>query len=299
MLDNLSTGVRGPVAAGGGLLPGRRLATSELVEPARRASMAWSAIMHFAGSIVVPESVANPLKYYRNNTEPRAQLVDAAFERGGALRVFLHGRGVRRCPSPAGRRGDADAADQSLRLVQADERMHAPGPGARARARHVLLRYFNVAGADPQGRTGQIHAKANAPDQVAAQAAIGQRAGMSVFGTDYPTPDGTCMRDYIHVNDLAERTSWRCAPAQDGGRADAQLRLRTRLLGARGDRRGREGGRPAATDRLRGASCGRPAGAGGRPRPPVRARRLAPAPQPRRHGRDGPRMERRQARPAG
>ncbi len=115
--------------------------------------------------------------------------------------------------------------------------------------RFVVLRYFNVAGADPQGRTGQSTPQATHLIKVACEAALGKRAKLDVFGTDYPTPDGTCVRDYIHVSDLVAR-------AFGGARASAprrrqrhlQLRLRPRRLGARGDRR-RSSASAASTSR--------------------------------------------------
>ena len=98
---------------------------------------------------------------------------------------------------------------------------------------HVVLRYFNVAGADPQCRTGQSSTSATHLIKVAVEAALGLRAKLDVFGTDYPTPDGTCIRDYIHVSDLVRAHSDALRHLRAGGAvADAQLRLRPRLLGA-------------------------------------------------------------------
>ena len=139
---------------------------------------------------------------------------------------------------------------------------------------YVVLRYFNVAGADPQGRTGQSTPGATHLIKVAVQTALGMRTHMDVFGTDYPTPDGTCVRDYIHVSDLVRRTFGRAElSARRRRQRDAQLRLWTRLFGARGDRRrearlrrrfsacamaGRRPGDPAsivaAADRIRDAA---------------------------------------------
>ena len=98
---------------------------------------------------------------------------------------------------------------------------------------HVILRYFNVAGADPQGRTGQSTKAATHLIKVAVETALGLRPKLDVFGTDYPTPDGTCIRDYIHVSDLVRRTADALRYLRSGAPvADAQLRLRPRLLGA-------------------------------------------------------------------
>ena len=112
-------------------------------------------------------------------------------------------------------------------------------PAAAHDLRYVTLRYFNVAGADPQGRTGQSTHGATHLIKVAVEAALGKRAKLDVFGTDYPTPDGTCIRDYIHVSDLVAAHSDALRYLRGGGAiADAQLRLRPRFLGARRDRDG-------------------------------------------------------------
>ena len=125
---------------------------------------------------------------------------------------------------------------------------------------HVILRYFNVAGADPQRRTGQSTKAATHLIKVAAEAALGLRAKLDVFGTDYPTPDGTCIRDYIHVSDLVRAHADALAlSARRRAVADAQLRLRPRLLGARSDR----GGEARLGRRLQGRHRAAPAGRSG------------------------------------
>ena len=122
--------------------------------------------------------------------------------------------------------------------------------GAAHGLRHVILRYFNVAGADPLGRTGQSTRGATHLIKVAVETALGLRPQIDVFGTDYPTPDGTCIRDYIHVTDLVRAHSDALAYLRGGGASrDAQLRLWPRLLRARGDRRGQARLRLSRTSR--------------------------------------------------
>ena len=160
--------------------------------------------MHFAGSIVVPESVEDPLKYYENNTVKSRALIESAVEGGVAPLHLLLDRGdLRHSRRRAGRRGRADRADQPLWLVEADDRADAEGRAAAHPLNYCALRYFNVAGADPQGRAGQSTAGATHLIKVAVEAATGKRGHVDVYGTDYDTPDGTGVRDYIHVSDLA------------------------------------------------------------------------------------------------
>ncbi|HRP80222.1 MAG TPA: UDP-glucose 4-epimerase GalE, partial [Aquamicrobium sp.] len=162
------------------------------------------AIIHFAGSIVVPESVADPLAYYDNNTVRTRTLIEAAVK--GGVKHFIFS-------STAAVYGAAGAEP-----VSEDAALHPESPYGRSKLmsewmladagaayglRYTALRYFNVAGADPKGRTGQSTAGATHLIKVAGQAALGKRPYIEVFGTDYPTPDGTCLRDYIHVSDLA------------------------------------------------------------------------------------------------
>jgi len=162
------------------------------------------AIMHFAGSIVVPESVENPLKYYSNNTVASHSLISAAVD-GGVKHILFS--------STAATYG----APERVPIVEDDPKLPINPYGASklmtermledASAAHPFnygaLRYFNVAGADPQGRTGQIGRGSTHLIKIAAEAAVGKRQEVAVYGTDYPTPDGTCIRDYIHVSDLA------------------------------------------------------------------------------------------------
>jgi len=160
-------------------------------------------IIHFAGSIVVPESVTNPLKYYANNTATSRNLIEAAVKGGVKHFIFSSTAAV------YGMTG--------LAPVVEDTPLNPMSPYGRSKlmtewmladvaAAHPLtfgvLRYFNVAGADPQKRSGQSTPLATHLIKVACQTALGQREKMDIFGTDYQTPDGTCVRDYIHVTDL-------------------------------------------------------------------------------------------------
>jgi len=162
------------------------------------------AIMHFAGSIVVPESVEKPLKYYANNTLASHALVSAAVEAGVKHILFSSTAATYGVPSrmPI----EEDDPKQPINPYGASklmtERMLADASSAHP-FNYGALRYFNVAGADPEGRTGQIGRGSTHLIKIAAEAAVGKRDHVDVFGTDYPTPDGTCVRDYIHVSDLA------------------------------------------------------------------------------------------------
>ncbi len=163
------------------------------------------AIMHFAGSIVVPESVTNPLKYYGNNTVKTRALIEGAVRNGVPHFIFSSTAATYGMPEvvpitessptrPINPYGWSKLmSEQMLRDVAA---AHPINVG--------VLRYFNVAGADPHGRSGQSFAGATHIIKIAAEAAIGKREGVSVFGRDYDTPDGTGVRDYIHVSDLAQ-----------------------------------------------------------------------------------------------
>ena len=168
------------------------------------AEQATQAVMHFAGSIVVPESVENPLKYYHNNTVKSRALIEAAVAAGVPHVIFSSTAATYGIPevSPV-------TEDTPRRPINPygwsklmTEQMLADTAAAHP-LNYGALRYFNVAGADPQGRTGQSTAGATHLIKVAVEAALGKRASVSVFGTDYDTPDGTGVRDYIHVSDLA------------------------------------------------------------------------------------------------
>ena len=160
-------------------------------------------IIHFAGSIVVPESVTDPLKYYRNNTATSRNLLEAAV-RGGVERfIFSSTAAVYGMTGLAPVEETTPLAPMSPygRSKLMTEWMLADVAAAHP-IRYGVLRYFNVAGADPQKRSGQSTPLATHLIKVAAQTALGQRPKMDIYGTDYETPDGTCVRDYIHVTDL-------------------------------------------------------------------------------------------------
>ena len=162
------------------------------------------AIMHFAGSVVVPESVEDPLKYYLNNTVKTLALLAAAVECGVPHVIFSSTAATYGIPDESPVREDTPrkpinpygTSKLTSELMLADIAAAHP-------LNYCALRYFNVAGADPQGRTGQSTAGATHLIKVAVEAALGKREAVSVFGTDYDTPDGTGVRDYIHVSDLA------------------------------------------------------------------------------------------------
>ena len=202
VLDNLSTGRRAAVPAKAELVVGD-FGDEALVRDLLK-SRKIEAIIHFAARIVVPESVADPLGYYLNNTASARSLLSCAVEAG--VRHFIFS-------STAAVYGEPEQNP-----VTEDETLKPVSPYGRSKLmvewmledvsrahdlRYVALRYFNVAGADPKGRTGQSTPNATHLIKVAVQAALGLRPGMEVFGTDYPTPDGSCLRDYIQVTDLA------------------------------------------------------------------------------------------------
>lgn len=202
VIDNLSTGFRWAVPddiifAEGDIedqaLVGRLIADNDV-----------RAIMHFAGSIIVPESVENPLKYYHNNSAKSRSLIESAVT--GKVQHFIFSSTAATYGIP----------DESPIAENAPTRPINPYGMSKLMTEIMLedvskahpinfcaLRYFNVAGADPEARTGQSTAGATHLIKVAVEAALGKREAVSVFGTDYDTPDGTGVRDYIHVSDLA------------------------------------------------------------------------------------------------
>lgn len=161
-------------------------------------------IAHFAARIVVPDSVADPLGYYLNNTVKTRALLESAVRAGVRHVIFSSTAAVYGEPpvSPVPEEIALNPINPYGRSKLMSEWMLADTAKAHGLS-YIALRYFNVAGADPRGRSGQSSAGATHLIKVASQAALGQRAGLEVFGTDYPTPDGTCVRDYIHVTDLA------------------------------------------------------------------------------------------------
>lgn len=202
VIDDLSTGFRWAVPGGVVFYQGD-VADAALVARIV-AEQGIAAIMHFAGSIVVPESVTDPLKYYGNNTAASRSLIAAAVANGVRHFLFSSTAAVYGMPDVVPIPEDLAKAPINpygtsklmTELMLADvARAHPLNYGA--------LRYFNVAGADPAGRSGQSTAVATHLIKVAGEAALGKRPSVAVFGTDYATPDGTGVRDYIHVSDLA------------------------------------------------------------------------------------------------
>jgi UDP-glucose 4-epimerase len=206
ILDNLSTGVEWVVPRGVRLYVGET-GDEGLVSAIIRAHDVRS-VIHFAASIVVPDSVSDPLGYYLNNTVNSRALIAAAIKGGVRHMIFSSTAAVYgtpdRMPISEDDRMNPDSPYGMSKLMTEVMLRHASEAHG---LQHVILRYFNVAGADPRGRTGQSSERATHLIKVAAEAATGKRDGMSVFGADYPTPDGTCLRDYIHVSDLARAHS--------------------------------------------------------------------------------------------
>ena len=218
-LDNLSTGFREAVTYGElvvGDTGDRDLITRVLAEHS------IDTILHFAAHTIVPESVSDPLKYYRNNTCGTRNVLQCSAEAGVRHIVFSSTAAVYGLPAGGIAREDSPTApinpygtsklmsEWMLRDLAA-----AGGPS------YVALRYFNVAGSDPGGRIGQSTPKATLLVKVACEVAVGRREALTIFGTDYDTPDGTGVRDYIHVEDLATAHLDSLRWLRDGG--DSQV----------------------------------------------------------------------------
>ncbi|RWO07089.1 MAG: UDP-glucose 4-epimerase GalE [Mesorhizobium sp.] len=202
VLDRLSTGFEWAVAPEAKLVVGD-VADKELVGEVIRDNHV-DAIIHFAGSIVVPESVADPLGYYENNTCKTRTLIETAVRESVPNFIFSSTAAVYGGAGLEPVREDARLAPESpYGLSKLMSEWMLRDAAIAHGLRYTALRYFNVAGADPRGRTGQSTPGATHLIKVACETALGKRPFMQVFGTDYPTPDGTCMRDYIHVSDLA------------------------------------------------------------------------------------------------
>jgi UDP-glucose 4-epimerase len=202
VLDDLSTGFRSAVPADVPLIVGD-FGDDDLVSDILTYHQIDS-IIHFAAKIVVPESVADPLGYYLNNTAKARSLLANAVQAGVKRFIFSSTAAVYGDPQSNPVTEDAVLVPVSPygRSKLMVEWMLEDTSRAHGLA-YVVLRYFNVAGADPLGRSGQSTPNATHLIKVAAQAALGLRPKLQVFGADYPTPDGTCVRDYIQVNDLA------------------------------------------------------------------------------------------------
>ena len=201
VLDNLSTGFDWAVAEAAPLVIGETGDQPRVA--ALIAEHKVDAIIHFAASIVVPDSVADPLGYYRNNTVNSRALIECAVKAGVRHFIFSSTAAVYGNPERVPVREDDPTIPMSpYGSSKLMTEIMLRDAGVAHDLRHVILRYFNVAGADPRGRTGQSTKGATHLIKVAVETALGARRKMDVFGTDYPTPDGTCIRDYIHVSDL-------------------------------------------------------------------------------------------------
>jgi UDP-glucose 4-epimerase len=201
VLDDLSSGFDWAVAREAELFVGD-IGDRVLLDRLMR-TRGVETVMHFAGSVVVPESVADPLGYYLNNTVKSRELIAAAISNGVQNFVFSSTAAVYGVPErvPVAEDAALNPLSPYGASKQMTERMLADA-GEAYGLRSVVLRYFNVAGADPEGRTGQSTRGATHLLKAAIEAVTGQREHVAVFGTDYDTPDGTAMRDFIHVSDL-------------------------------------------------------------------------------------------------
>ena len=162
------------------------------------------AIMHFAGSVVVPESVSDPLKYYRNNTAASRSLIESAVAEGVPHFIFSSTAATYGTPEKVPvAEGDPTVPINPYGMSKLMTEAMLRDVAAAHPINYAALRYFNVAGADPQGRSGQSTVGATHLIKIAVEAATGKRSHVGVYGTDFATPDGTGVRDYIHVSDLA------------------------------------------------------------------------------------------------
>ena len=203
VIDNLSTGFSAFLPKGVPLFIGE--AGDENLVEGVIAAHGVDSIIHFAGSVVVPDSMRDPLGYYRNNTVTTQCLLNAAVKCGVNRFIFSSTAAVYGNPDEVPVPEHAPTRPLSpygTSKLMTEIMLHdvASAHGMS----YVVLRYFNVAGADPKGRTGLATVGATHLLKIAVEAATGQRAKINVFGTDYPTPDGSCIRDFIHVSDLAQ-----------------------------------------------------------------------------------------------
>ncbi len=202
VLDNLSKGFRESVLAGD-LVVGDT-GDRELVMQLLR-DYDVDTVMHFAAHTIVPESVADPLKYYGNNTCNTRNLLECCQRSGVKHFIFSSTAAVYGMPADGEASEDTPTAPiNPYGMSKLMSEFMLRDLGAASNLRYVILRYFNVAGCDPEGRIGQRTPESTLLIKVAAETALGRREKISIFGTDYPTPDGTGVRDYIHVEDLAD-----------------------------------------------------------------------------------------------
>jgi UDP-glucose 4-epimerase len=215
VLDNLSTGFRDAVLHGTfveGDTGDRALVSRVLAEHD------IDTVMHFAAHTIVPESVSDPLRYYRNNTCATRNLLECCRDAGVRNLVFSSTAAVYGIPQDGLAREDSPTVPiNPYGTSKLMSEWMLRDLSAASGLRHVALRYFNVAGSDPGGRIGQSTRKATLLVKVACEAALGKRPALTIFGTDYPTPDGTGVRDYIHVTDLADAHVRALAYLREGG----------------------------------------------------------------------------------
>lgn len=219
VLDNLSTGFRWAVPQRATFVEGD-VGNMDLVRDVLIRHDV-DAIIHFAGSIVVPDSIVDPLGYYNNNTVKSRALIEAAVEAGVRCFIFSSTAAVYGIPenNPVFEEEPLNPISPYGSSKLMTEWMLRDASVAHELS-YVALRYFNVAGADPQGRTGQSTPRATHLIKVACQAALGDRSHLDIFGLDYDTPDGTCIRDYIHVTDLVCAHLNALGYLREGGRSD-------------------------------------------------------------------------------
>ncbi len=202
VLDNLSTGFR-EAALFGEFVEGDTGDTGLVTKILHEHDI--ESVIHFAAHTIVPESVENPLKYYGNNTCKTRNLLQCCQQAGVSHFIFSSTAAAYGIPQHTCCSEDTVTAPinpyGSSKLMS---EMMLRDLSAASSLRHVILRYFNVAGSDPEGEIGQSTAKSTLLIKVAAEVAVGKREKLLVFGDDYPTPDGTGVRDYIHVSDLAD-----------------------------------------------------------------------------------------------
>ena len=206
VLDNLSTGFDWAVAKSVPLIVGDTGDQNLVAQIIREHKV--DSIIHFAASAMVPDSVKDPLGYYRNNTVNSRALIETAIKAG--VRQFIFSSTCAVYGNPAQVPVTEDTLSTPISPYGWSKLMTEimlRDAGAAHDLRYVILRYFNVAGVDPRCRTGQSTKNATHVIKVAVEAALGFRSKLEIYGTDYPTPDGTCVRDYIHVSDLVRAHS--------------------------------------------------------------------------------------------
>ena len=216
VIDNLSTGFSSLLPEGLPLFIGD--AGDENLVEGVIAQHGVDSIVHFAGSVVVPDSMRDPLGYYRNNTMTTRSLLNAAVK--GGVKRFIFSSTAAVYGNPDQMPVPEHAATRPMSPYGSSKLMTEimlHDVAAAHDMNYVVLRYFNVAGADPQGRIGLSTTGATHLLKIAVEAATGQRAKVDVFGTDYPTPDGSCIRDFIHVSDLAQAHRAALAYLRGGG----------------------------------------------------------------------------------